>query len=176
MADSVHCSHEGRDVKSQREGETKREGWGEMDRGEDRDFLSSGFFDGSHGCLYNKRLIANDSNRKKKGGGGITSIQMHSAIQVSCSGDQGNKTRLSSETPDRRFHNQNHCMKLNGVNQNVWFSVSERKLHWQTSLTNIQSVTQAGHVAQPLLQTCQRYRSHLSLQHTVHRLYLSSLF
>lgn len=36
-----------------------------MDRGEDRDFLSSGFFDGSHGCLYNKRLIANDSNRKK---------------------------------------------------------------------------------------------------------------
>lgn len=82
MADSVHCSHGGRDMKSQREGETKRVGWGETDRGEDRDVLSSGFFDGSHGCLYNKRLIANDSNRKKKGGGGITSIQMHSVCHL----------------------------------------------------------------------------------------------
>lgn len=95
-----------------------------MDRGEDRDFLSSGFFDGSHGCLYNKRLIANDSNRKKVvvvvvGLGGVTSIQMHSAIQVSCSGDQDNKTHLSSETPDRQFHKQNHCMKRNEVTENV---------------------------------------------------------
>lgn len=38
-----------------------------MDRGEDRDLLSSGFFDGSHDCLYNKRLIANDSNKKREG-------------------------------------------------------------------------------------------------------------
>ncbi len=37
-----------------------------MDRGEDRDLLSSGFFDGSHDHLYNKRLIANDSNRKRE--------------------------------------------------------------------------------------------------------------
>lgn len=37
-----------------------------MDRGEDRDFLSSGFFDGSHDRLYNKRLIAIDSNRKRE--------------------------------------------------------------------------------------------------------------
>lgn len=65
MAGSIHCSDKGRDVKSQREGETKREGWGEMDRGEDRDLLSSGIFDGSPDHLYNKRLIANDSNRKR---------------------------------------------------------------------------------------------------------------
>lgn len=38
-----------------------------MDRGEDRDLLSSGFFDGSHDRLYNKRLIANDSNKKREG-------------------------------------------------------------------------------------------------------------
>lgn len=37
-----------------------------MDRGEDRDLLSSGIFDGSHDRLYNKRLMANDSSRKRQ--------------------------------------------------------------------------------------------------------------
>lgn len=92
-----------------------------MNRGEDRDLLSSGFFDGSHDRLYNKRLIANDSNKKREGergregGRDITSIQTHSAIQVSCSRDQDNKTCLSSEAPDRQIHKQNHSMKLKGV-------------------------------------------------------------
>lgn len=35
-----------------------------MDRGGDRDLLSSGFFDGGHDHLYNKRMTANDSSRK----------------------------------------------------------------------------------------------------------------
>lgn len=39
-----------------------------MDRGEDRDLLSSGFFDGSHDHLYNKRLMANDSNTDRERG------------------------------------------------------------------------------------------------------------
>lgn len=76
-----------------------------MDRGEDRGLLSSGFFDGSHDHLYYKRMIANDSSRKRaterervsEGGGDITSIQLHSAIQVSCSTDQ-DKTCLSFES------------------------------------------------------------------------------
>lgn len=126
MAGSVHCSHEGRDVKSQREGETKRKGWGEMDRGGDRDLLSSGFFDGSHDHLYNKRLIANDSNKKREwergreGGRDITSIQTHSAIQVSCSGDQDNKTCLSSEAQTDKFTN-----KITAWNLKEWFEPSD---------------------------------------------------
>lgn len=57
----------GRDVKSQGEEETKGEWRGEMDRGEDRDLLSSAVFDGSHDRLHNKRLMANDSKRKRDG-------------------------------------------------------------------------------------------------------------
>lgn len=38
-----------------------------MDRGEDRDLLSSGFFDGSHDRLYNKRKIGTDGEKKKAG-------------------------------------------------------------------------------------------------------------
>lgn len=72
-----------------------------MDRGEDRDLLSSGFFDGSHDRLYNKRLMANDSYRKREreceG-----EIFLHSdafrCIKVSCSANQDNKTSLSSES------------------------------------------------------------------------------
>lgn len=83
--------------------ETKAEWWGEMDRGEERDLLSSVVFDGSHDRLCNKRLMANDSKRKrggKKWGGGwrrrwgLTSIQTLSAVQVSCSGGT-ETTRLS---------------------------------------------------------------------------------
>lgn len=79
-------------MKSERVGETKREGSGEMDRGEDRDLLSSGFFDSNSDCLHNKRLIANDSGRQRGGElvkeeGDITPIQVHSVIQVSCSQD-----------------------------------------------------------------------------------------
>lgn len=79
---SVHCSDEGRHVKSERVGETKREGSGEMDTGEDRDLLSSGFFDGNNDRLHNKRLIANDSSRKREGEwvreeGDITPIQSY---------------------------------------------------------------------------------------------------
>lgn len=92
---SVHCSDEGSNVKkSERVGETQREGSGEMDRGEDRELLSSGFFDGNNDRLHNKRLIANDSSRKRKREGEwvreeghITPIQVHSVIQVSCSED-----------------------------------------------------------------------------------------
>lgn len=88
-------------MKSERAGETKREGSGEMDRGEDRDLLSSGFFDGNNDRLHNKRLIANDSSRKRGGEwvraeGDITPIQAPSVIQVSCSEDQDNKMCLSS--------------------------------------------------------------------------------
>lgn len=43
----------------------KKGGWGKMDRGEDRDLLSSGFFDGTHDRPYNKRIMANDSRRKR---------------------------------------------------------------------------------------------------------------
>lgn len=69
-------------MKSERGGETKREGSGEMDRGEDRDLLSSGFFDGNNDHLHNKRLIANDSSRKRerewaREEGDITPIQSY---------------------------------------------------------------------------------------------------
>lgn len=37
-----------------------------MDRGEHRDLLSSGVFDGSRDRLYNKRLMAGDSSRKRE--------------------------------------------------------------------------------------------------------------
>lgn len=79
-----------------------REGSGKMDRGEDRDLLSSGFFDGNNDRLHNKRLMANDSSRKGEGEwmreeGDITPFQVHSVIQVSCSEDQDNKMFLSSE-------------------------------------------------------------------------------
>lgn len=105
----------GRDVKSQGEEETKGEWRGEMDRGEDRDLLSSAVFDGSHDRLHNKRLMANDSKRKRdgkrwrrgRGGGGFTSIQALSAVQVSCSGGTTRQQDcLSSGAPDTQFHQQ----------------------------------------------------------------------
>lgn len=46
------------------------------------------------------------------GGGGVTSIQKHSAVQVSCSAERRNKTRLSAGSPGRRVHKQNHSMKF----------------------------------------------------------------
>lgn len=36
-----------------------------MDRGEDRDLLSSGFFDSSHDHLYNKRMMGNKSKNNR---------------------------------------------------------------------------------------------------------------
>lgn len=85
-----------------------------MDRGEDRDLLSSGFFDASHDRLDNKRHSQRQQQKEIEGEGGrdITSIQMHSAVQVSCSADQHNKPRLSSESPGRQLHKQNHSMKF----------------------------------------------------------------
>lgn len=47
-----------------------------MGRGEDRDLLSSGFFDGNNDRPHNKRLTANDSSRKREGGG----YQSHSGV------------------------------------------------------------------------------------------------
>lgn len=83
-----------------------------MDRGEDRDLLSSAVFDGSHDRLHNKRLMANDSKRKRDGkrwgrGRGFTSIQALSAVQVSCSGGTTRQQDcLSSGAPDTQFHQQ----------------------------------------------------------------------
>lgn len=76
-----------------------------MDRGEDRDLLSSGFFYGNNNRLHNKRLMSDDGGRKGEGEwvreeGDITPIQVCSVIQVSCSEDQDNGMFLSSEDPD----------------------------------------------------------------------------
>lgn len=56
-------------MKSERVGERKREGSGKMDRGEDRDFLSSGFFDGNNDRLHNKRLMANNGSKRERESG-----------------------------------------------------------------------------------------------------------
>lgn len=99
-------------MKSERVGERKREGSGKMDRGEDRDLLSSGFFDGNNDRLHNKRLMANNGSKREeewvREEGDITPIQVHSLIQVSCSEDQDNKMFLPSEaqiTPPAKSEN-----------------------------------------------------------------------
>lgn len=92
-----------------------------MDRGENRDLLSSGFFDGSHDHLYYKRMIANDSSRKRatkrervSEGGEI--LLPFSCIQPYRCHVPQTKTRLvchlNPETDN--FTNKNHSVKFKG--------------------------------------------------------------
>lgn len=94
-----------------------------MDRGEDRDLLSSGVFDGSHHRLYNKRLMANDSKRKRDGKkrgrvgvGGFWGV----GGAFSCTGvmfgrDRDNKIVCHPEPRTHNSMNENHSARLEGT-------------------------------------------------------------
>lgn len=56
-------------MKLERVRERKREGSGKMGKGEDRDLLSSGFFDGNNDRLHNKRLMANNGSKRERESG-----------------------------------------------------------------------------------------------------------
>lgn len=99
--------------------ETKAEWWGEMDRGEDRDLLSSGVFDGSHDRLYNKSLMGNDSKRKRDGkkrgrteGGAHFHSDAFGRTGVMFGRDRDNKIVCHLEPQTHNSTDENHSLRL----------------------------------------------------------------
>lgn len=112
--------------------ETKAEWCGEMDRGEERDLLSSGVFDGSHHRLYNKRVMANDSKRKRDGkkwgttervgeGGAHFHSDAFSRTGVMFGRDGDNKIVCHREPRTHNSTEENHSVRLEEMISTVGF-------------------------------------------------------